>query len=105
MDGNAQATIENITNSEMLFRLGFVSDIIMVLADISIALVFYIMLKHISNPLSLLATMFRFAQAIIIGINLMNHFGVILLINSTGLATVFEMEQINGFFLDLAVWF
>lgn len=96
IDGNAKATVENITNAEMLFRMGFVSDIIMVLADISIALVFYLMLKQVSKPISLLAAMFRLAQAIIIGVNLMNHFGVILIINSTDLATAFNLEQLSS---------
>ncbi len=96
VNGNAQATIENITNSEMLFRLGFASDIIMVLADISIALVFYLMLKHVSKSVSLLSAMFRLAQAIIIAVNLMNHFGVILIINSGDLAGAFESSQLSS---------
>ncbi len=96
VNGNAQATFENITNAEMLFRLGFASDIIMVLADISIALVFYLMLKHVSKSISLLSAMFRLAQAIIIGVNLMNHFGVILVINSNDLATAFNSEQLSS---------
>ncbi|MBO6525096.1 MAG: DUF4386 domain-containing protein [Balneolaceae bacterium] len=96
IDGNAKATVENITNAELLFRMGFVSDIIMVLADISIALVFYLMLKQVNKPISLLAATFRLAQAIIIGVNLMNHFGVILVINSTDLATAFNSEQLSS---------
>ncbi len=96
IDGNTQATIENIANSEMLFRLGFASDIFMVLADISLALVFYLMFRHISNSLSLLAAMLRFVQALIIGVNLMNHFGVILVINSNDLATAFDSDQLSS---------
>lgn len=96
VNGNAQVTFENITNAEMVFRLGFASDIIMVLADISIALVFYLMLKHVSKSISLLSAMFRLAQAIIIGVNLMNHFGVILVINSNDLATAFNSEQLSS---------
>lgn len=95
-DGNSQTTVENIVNSEMMFRLGFASDIIMVLADISIALVFYLMLKHVSKSLSLLSAMFRLAQAIIIGVNLMNHFGVILVINSSELANAFDSDKLSS---------
>lgn len=96
VDGDPQATIENIANSEMMFRLGFASDVVMVLADISIALVFYLMLKHVSKSISLLSAMFRLAQAIIIGVNLMNHFGVILIINSSELANAFDSSQLSS---------
>ena len=99
--GDAASTAANIKGSELLFRLGFVSDLVMVLADIGIALVFYLMMKRVSKPISMLSAVFRFAQAIIIAMNLMNHFGVILVMNNSGLIQAFDTEQINNTILFL----
>ena len=101
--GDAAATAASISESQLLFRFGFAGDLIMVLADIAIALVFYLMLKQVNKPLSQLAALFRFAQAIIIGVNLLNHFAVILVMNNSGITQSFNGEQVNSiisFFLE-----
>ena len=101
--GDAAATAANIEQSQLLFRFGFAGDLIMVLADIAIALVFYLMLKQVNKPLSALAAMFRLSQAIIIGINLLNHFAVIIVVNNADVAQSFDGNQVNSiisFFLE-----
>ena len=70
--GDAGATASNIMNSQILFRTGIVADLLMIIADIALALVFYILFKPVSNALSLLAAFFRLAQAVVLGINLLN---------------------------------
>ena len=72
--GDAAATADNILTSEMLFRAGIATDLIMIIADIGLALAFYVLFKPVSNALSLGAAFFRLAQAIILGFNLLNLF-------------------------------
>ncbi|MFV1884153.1 MAG: DUF4386 domain-containing protein [Balneola sp.] len=101
--GDAQSTVGNIQNAELLFRFGFVSDLVMVTADIFIAIVFFQMLKPVHKSLSVTAMVFRFAQAFIIAINLLHHFAVILILNSKELNSVFTPDQLSGltmFFLQ-----
>ena len=92
---DAQATAQNITNNTFLFRLGFVSDLIMVMSDVAVALLFYLLLKPVNNGLSLLATFFRLAQATIIGLNLLNYFMPILLLRDS-IPNNYSSEQINS---------
>lgn len=79
--GEARETVENIVSNFMLFRMGFVSDLIMVAADVTVALTFYILLKPVHNGLALLAALFRLTQSSILGINLLNHFNAIILLS------------------------
>ena len=81
--GDAGATTSNIASQLMLFRVGFVSDLIMVMADVAVALTFYVLLKPVNNALALLAALFRLVQSSILGINLLNHFWAIILISDS----------------------
>lgn len=96
VSGDATATANNIINSQGLFRIGFAADLIMVICDIGVALVFYILLKPVNNGLALLAAFFRLAQASILGINLLNHFAAILLLDGADYLTAFNTEQLNS---------
>ncbi len=93
---DATATANNISEKTFLFRIGFISDLVMVISDIGVALLFYLLLKHINTGLSMLASFFRMAQAIILGINLLNLYMPVLLLNKPALAGDFSTEQINS---------
>jgi len=94
--GDATATAHNIIASESLFRIGFASDLIMVICDIGVALALYVLLKPVNKGLALLAAFFRLAQATIIGINLLNHFTALLLLSGADYLTVFETDQLHA---------
>ena len=101
--GDAQSTFTNIKNAELLFRFAFASDLIMVIADIGIALVFFRMLKPVDKSLSATAMVFRLVQAVIIAINLLNHFAVVLVLNSSELNASFSTSELEGivmFFME-----
>ncbi len=74
MPGDAAATADSILASEGLFRASIAADLIMILSDVALALVFYVLLKPVSQALALLAAFFRLAQAAVLGINLLNLF-------------------------------
>ncbi|MHC4104233.1 MAG: DUF4386 domain-containing protein [Planctomycetota bacterium] len=94
--GDATATANNILASESLFRIGFASDLIMVMCDIGVALAFYVLLKPVNKGLALLAAFFRLVQAAILGFNSLNHFAALLLLSGADYLTVFETDQLHA---------
>ena len=101
--GDAAATAANIIASEGLFRLGIAADLIMIIADVALALVFYILFKPVSVALSLLAAFFRLAQATVLGINLLNLFFTLQLLSGADYLAVLGSDQLNALsmlFLD-----
>ncbi|MCB0043352.1 MAG: DUF4386 domain-containing protein, partial [Caldilinea sp.] len=92
--GDAAATAQAITASESLFRLGIAGDLVMIAADIALALVFYILFRPVSHALSLLAAFFRLVQAAILGINLLNLLQVLKLLGGADYLAVFGADQL-----------
>jgi hypothetical protein len=102
--GDADVTASNILQSQTLFRMGFVADSIMLLADVAIAVVLYILLKPVNRILSLTAAAFRLMQAAILGLNLLNYYAALLLLTGAGYIATFEGKELNllaMFFLNL----
>lgn len=62
--GNAAATASNIMGSESLFRIGFMSDLIMMTCYLLLAFTLYVLLKPANNNLSLLFVLFTLARLI-----------------------------------------
>lgn len=92
--GDAAATAGNILADEGLFRLGFVADLVMVLADIAVAILLYVLLKPVSRTLALLAMVLRLMMDAVLAVNLMNHLGALLLLDADGpLASVEPGER------------
>jgi hypothetical protein len=91
--GDATITANNIMASEGLFRLGMVSDSIIFLTEIVLTVLLYILIKPVNKTLSLVAAFSRLAMTVIQGINLLNHFIVLLLLSGAGYLTVFAPEQ------------
>jgi hypothetical protein len=95
--GDASATTNNIVASESLFRLNIFADLIMIICDVGLAILFYLLLKPVSKPLALLASFFRLAQATSLGVNLLNMFFVLQLISGAKYFAVFDPAQLNAF--------
>lgn len=94
--GDAASTARNITASESLFRMGIASDLVMIVSDVALALLFYVLLKPVSKSLSLLAAFFRLAQAAVLGINLLALFFVLQLLSGAEYLKVFEPSQLDA---------
>src|SRR3954470_22292347 len=58
VSGNATATANNITASNFLFRLGFASYLVEAACDVTLALIFYVLLRPVQKNLALLAAFF-----------------------------------------------
>jgi len=97
--GNATTTANNVLASEPLFRLGIAGDSVVFLIEIVLSVLLYVLLKPVSKTLALVAAFSRLAMTIIQGINLLNHFFVLLLLSVTGYLSVFEPGQLHALVL------
>ena len=94
--GDAAATANNITASEGLFRLGIAGDLVMLLADVGVALALYVLLRPVNRGLALLAAFLRLMQAAVLGANLLNLVAASLLLSGTGYLATFEPGQLHA---------
>ena len=101
---DAGATAGNILAAQPFFRLGFLADSVMIVADVAVAILLYVLFKTIHKTLSLAAAAFRLTQAAILGLNLLNYHAATLLVGGTVYAAGFQSVPANSLallFLDL----
>lgn len=80
---DASKTFENITNSEMLFRLGIVSGILTFLTFILLPLALYKLLNKVNQTQAKLMVIFALLSIPISFVNILNKFSVLSLIDNT----------------------
>lgn len=94
--GDAAATAANIAANETAFRLGAVgSELIILLSEVVLAVVLFELLKPVNKTLSLIAAVSRLAMTTIHGLNLLNYYFVLQLVNGADSLTAFAPEQVN----------
>lgn len=94
--GDAATTAANVARAAWLFRLGFLADAIVFLSDAVLAVVLYALLKPVGATLALIAAALRLVQTAILGMNLLNHYAALLLLNGDGSLAAFDQSQIDG---------
>ena len=94
--GDATATATNIMASEGIFRLGIAGNMVVLLLDLGISVLLYVILKPVNKTLALIAMVSRLVMTAMRGINLLNYFIVLQLLNGTDFLSVFDMDQINA---------
>src|SRR5258708_15691593 len=72
--GDAAATATNILAHQSLFQLGFVAELVTIVCDTIVALIFYDLFKPVGRSLSLLAAVFRRMPVALMGGNPLNYF-------------------------------
>lgn len=98
--GNATKTVQNITENIMLFRMGFVADLIMQLAYFLLPLTLYQLLKKTNSAMAGLMVLSVTVAVAIMCTNMLNHYAPLLLLNQDEFTSAFSTEQINN-----SVWF
>ena len=63
--GDANATAENIAANSFMFRIGFISDLIMVMSDVGVALLFYLLLKPFCISVAIRSAFLIFAEFLV----------------------------------------
>ncbi len=100
--GNNAATVDNIMNNELRFRISIASEFIMYALVVLLSHALYVILKTVNRNLALLALLWRIGEAIIgVGITVLTGLIPLLLLNGE---TAFENDQLQaltGLFLKL----
>lgn len=99
--GDATATAANIKASESLFRIGIVGDAILMLSEIALTVMLYVLLKPVSQTLSLIAAFARLAMTVMQGTNLLYHFASLLLLSGADYLQAFEPQQLHALVMFL----
>jgi hypothetical protein len=94
--GDPTATAANIVENATLFRLGFAADLIVFLCDVAIAIVLYQLLKPVNQTLAMLAAAFRLTQTAVIGLNLLDMFNGLRILDDTHYLGSFSTDQIDA---------
>jgi len=70
--GDAAATANNIIASQLLWRTGIASDLLMHICDIPLMIIFYLLLKPVNKNLALMALLFNMVQTAALVANKLN---------------------------------
>ena len=96
VSGDAATTASNIVASQGLFRMSIAVELVILLSEIVVSVLLYVLLKPVNKTLALVAAVSRLAMTAIHGVNLLNHFIVMLLLGGAGYLTVFQPDQLNA---------
>lgn len=97
--GDAAATAVSISNATLLYRVGFALDLIAFLADTALAVLLALLFLPVSRVGALMAGAFRLGQAIVLGLNLLNHYRVLLLVDGGAYVQAFDAAQTEALVL------
>ena len=92
-------TASNIVSNELLFRLGFLGDLLMVLLDITVGIAFYVILRNINKTLAITGLILRLTQSILLAMNLQKMHTALLYFKNSIVENILEPEllQLLGF--------
>ena len=98
--GDASATIANITASEFMYRMGFMSDLLLLIADMMLAFFLFYLFNPVNKKLSMLAFILNLIRVPMMGVNLLNHYKVLQLTSGQEYLSVFTTDQLNALALQ-----
>ena len=102
--GNAAETARHILASERLFRNAFIADLVMMMSYLLLGLTLYALLKGVDKNVARLMVAFNLIGVPIIGLNMLNHFASVYVLDGADYLKVFSPEQLDAlalFFLNL----
>jgi hypothetical protein len=95
VDGDAIATARNIQDSEMLFRFGFLSDILAGVLFLLAAWALYVLLKPVNKNIALLFLVLNLGGVAVQCLNMLNLFSAVLLLSGAEYLTIFQPNQLQ----------
>lgn len=90
------ATVANITNFDLLYRLGFAGFLFESLCDTALILILYVLLKPVSKELSLLAAFFALIGTALFACAELFYFAPPLILGGAGYLNTFSPDQRNA---------
>jgi hypothetical protein len=94
--GDAAATAANILASEGLWRLAFVSDLLVVVCDVTVAALLYDILKPVGRAVSLTAAFFRLALVAVSAVKALAHLAALLILDGGEALAAFTPAQLEA---------
>ena len=91
----AAATAENLKSSELMFRLGFAGYLVEACCDLTLALIFYVLLKPVHKYVSLLAAFFGLMGTATFAAAELFYFAPTLVLKGGGYLRSFSPDQLN----------
>jgi len=95
---DAETTVRNIKTSEVLFRFGVFSWVLILILDVLVAWSLYIYFKPVNKSISLLAAWFRLIYSSFLGVSLLGFVVVIQLLDDSFIS-MFEADQLGSLVL------
>lgn len=93
---DAAITATNILAHQTLYRLGAAAWLVALAADAAAAVIFYDLLRPVSKTLSLLMAFFRLMFVAIMGVNSLNFFAPLTLLQGSPCLAVFKTDQLQA---------
>lgn len=90
------ATVENIQQSEAIFRMGIGGWMLILLLDVVVAWGLYLLLRPVNQSLSLLTAWLRVVYGAILGVAILNLVGVLPLISDSAYTNLLGAEQVQA---------
>jgi hypothetical protein len=94
VSNDALATAHNIQANEMLFRWGFVADLINFVVGLPTILIIYFLFKRTNKLLLQLAVAFVIIQTAVIAVNLLNQIAPLLILSNDTYLKTFQPDQL-----------
>lgn len=94
VSNDALTTAHNIQTNEILFRWGFVADLINFVVGLPTILIIYYLFKRTNKLLLQLAVAFVIIQTAIIAVNLLNQISPLLLLSNDTYLKTFQPDQL-----------
>jgi hypothetical protein len=96
---DAAATSRNIETSDTLFRLGFAGYLVEAVCDISLTLIFYVLLRPVRSDLALLAAFFGLVSTALFAVAELFYFAVPVILEGAHSLKGFSPDQRDGLVL------
>ena len=94
--GDPGGTARAIAASETLFRTGVAAELVMLMADVTVAGALYVVLRDVDRGLALLAAFFRLAHAAVVGVNLLATYLPLMLVGEVGALSGLAPGTLDG---------
>ena len=94
VSNDALATAHNIQTHEILYRLGFVADLINFVVGLPSVLIVYFLFKRVNKLLLQIALAFVIIQTAIIALNLLNQISSLLVLSNERYLNTFQPKQL-----------
>lgn len=92
---DAAATVENLKSFDVMYRLGFAAYLVEACCDVTLALIFYVLLKPVHKYVSLLAAFFGLLGTAIFAAAELFYFAPTLVLRGGGYFNSFSPDQLN----------